>query len=114
MDDASVQGALERQAPALAILDSGWQVRVMIILFHPRSTKPKNRRLPLSVLYLAAVLEARPAHGTVDLHSDGSFTYMPAPDYSGLDTFVYHASDGTANSRSITASLSPSNFSLSR
>ena len=29
----------------------------MILLFHPRSTKPKNRRMPLSVLYLGAVLE---------------------------------------------------------
>ena len=29
----------------------------MIILFHPRAVKPRNRRLPLAVLALAAVLE---------------------------------------------------------
>ena len=38
----------------------------MIILFHPRSTKPKNRRLPLSVLYLGAVLEGREEYEIVD------------------------------------------------
>lgn len=38
----------------------------MIILFHPRSTKPKNRRLPLSVLYLGAVLEGRAEYEIVD------------------------------------------------
>ena len=29
----------------------------MIVLFNPRATRPRNRRLPLSVLALAAVLE---------------------------------------------------------
>jgi len=42
----------------------------MIILFHPRSTKPKNRRLPLSVLYLAAVLEGREEYEIVDGNVD--------------------------------------------
>ena len=31
----------------------------MIILFNPRATKPRNRRFPLSVMALAAVLEGR-------------------------------------------------------
>ena len=57
MGAAAVEGALARQAAAIEFLDSDRQVRGMIILFHPRSTKPKNRRLPLSVLYLGAVLE---------------------------------------------------------
>jgi radical SAM superfamily enzyme YgiQ (UPF0313 family) len=38
----------------------------MILLFHPRSTRPKNRRLPLSVLNLAAVLEDREPYELVD------------------------------------------------
>jgi radical SAM superfamily enzyme YgiQ (UPF0313 family) len=42
----------------------------MIILFHPRSTRPKNRRLPLSVLYLAAVLEGREEYEIVDGNAD--------------------------------------------
>ena len=29
----------------------------MILLYHPKATRPRNRRFPLSVLALAAVLE---------------------------------------------------------
>ena len=42
----------------------------MILLFHPRSTKPKNRRLPLSVLYLGSVLEGREEYQIVDGNAD--------------------------------------------
>ena len=42
----------------------------MIVLCHPRSTKPKNRRLPLSVLYLGAVLEGREDYRIVDGNAD--------------------------------------------
>jgi anaerobic magnesium-protoporphyrin IX monomethyl ester cyclase len=38
----------------------------MIILFHPRATKPRNRRLPLAVLALAAVLEGREEYEIID------------------------------------------------
>ena len=31
----------------------------MILLYHPKATRPRNRRFPLSVLALAAVLEGR-------------------------------------------------------
>jgi len=34
-----------------------------------------------------------PAHGTVALRSDGSFTYTPDPGYSGFDGFAYLVSD---------------------
>jgi VCBS repeat-containing protein len=47
---------------------------------------------------LTAVRDTGPAHGTVDLHADGSFTYTPAANFAGLDIFTYHANDGTANS----------------
>jgi anaerobic magnesium-protoporphyrin IX monomethyl ester cyclase len=65
-----VEGALARQAAAIQFLDSHRQVHVMIVLFHPRSTKPKNRRLPLSVLYLGAVLEGREEYQIVDGNVD--------------------------------------------
>ncbi len=42
----------------------------MIILLHPRSTKPKNRRFPLAVLSLAAVLEGREDYAIVDGNFD--------------------------------------------
>src|SRR5262249_34117892 len=46
----------------------------MIILFNPRSTKPRNRRLPLSVLALGAVLEGREAYEIVDGNLDDNPT----------------------------------------
>jgi radical SAM superfamily enzyme YgiQ (UPF0313 family) len=46
----------------------------MIVLFNPRSTKPRNRRLPLSVLALAAVLEDREEYSIVDGNVDNDPT----------------------------------------
>src|SRR5580658_33569 len=42
----------------------------MIILFNPRATKPRNRRFPLSVLALAAVLEGKEEYEIVDGNAD--------------------------------------------
>lgn len=42
----------------------------MIILFNPRATKPRNRRFPLSVLALAAILEGREDYEIVDGNLD--------------------------------------------
>jgi len=45
-----------------------------------------------------AVVGGGPANGTVTLSSaDGSFTYVPNPDYSGPDSFTYRAVDGAGN-----------------
>src|SRR5207249_1706644 len=38
---------------------------------------------------LAAVLVSGPSHGTLALNADGSFTYTPAADYNGPDSFTY-------------------------
>ncbi|WP_188315810.1 Ig-like domain-containing protein, partial [Chitinophaga agrisoli] len=35
----------------------------------------------------------QPLHGTVVVNADGSFTYTPAPDYNGVDSFVYNVCD---------------------
>jgi Ca2+-binding RTX toxin-like protein len=44
---------------------------------------------------LTAVSDGQPAHGTVVLNADGSFTYTPDKDFAGVDTFNYEADDGT-------------------
>jgi anaerobic magnesium-protoporphyrin IX monomethyl ester cyclase len=46
----------------------------MIILFNPRATRPKNRRFPLSILALAAVLEDREEYRIVDGNLEGDPT----------------------------------------
>ncbi|MGQ0700640.1 MAG: tandem-95 repeat protein [Panacagrimonas sp.] len=47
---------------------------------------------------LTAVLIAAPAHGVLNLNPNGSFTYTPNANFSGMDPFIYRASDGTAQS----------------
>lgn len=42
----------------------------MVILYHPKSTKPRSRRFPLAVLSLAAVLEGRDQYAIVDGNVD--------------------------------------------
>lgn len=42
----------------------------MILLYYPKLTKPKNRRFPLSILALAAVLEGREKYDIVDGNLD--------------------------------------------
>src|SRR5579871_3201410 len=42
----------------------------MIVLYNPKATKPKNRRFPLSILAIAAVLEGREEYAIVDGNLD--------------------------------------------
>ena len=52
-----------------------------------------------------AMVVAPPAHGAVTLHADGSFSYAPAADYNGPDSFTYKANDGSADSNVATVSI---------
>lgn len=54
---------------------------------------------------LTAIKVTDPAHGSVTLGLNGSFTYTPAADYRGTDTFTYQANDGTANSNVATVTV---------
>ena len=49
---------------------------------------------------LTAVLVSGPAHGSLTLNSNGSFSYTPSSGYTGSDGFQYKANDGTSNSLS--------------
>jgi VCBS repeat-containing protein len=54
---------------------------------------------------LTAVLVSGPAHGTLNLNPNGSFTYTPTSAYSGSDTFTYRASDGTTTGNIATVTI---------
>ncbi len=54
---------------------------------------------------LIASLVQGVSHGQLALADDGSFTYVPAPDYFGEDSFSYTASDGTNVSESVVVSI---------
>ena len=54
---------------------------------------------------LAAVLVRQPANGSVILRSNGSYAYTPNRGFSGNDTFVYRASDGTGRGNDATVRI---------
>ena len=54
---------------------------------------------------LTAVLVGGPAHGTFELTADGSFTYAPAANFNGSDSFTYQATDGPAVSNVATVTI---------
>lgn len=54
---------------------------------------------------LAAALVANVQHGTLALQSAGGFTYTPATNYFGPDSFTYTATDGVRTSAPVTVSL---------
>ncbi|MBK9121838.1 MAG: tandem-95 repeat protein [Chloroflexi bacterium] len=60
---------------------------------------------------LSAVLEVGPINGILNLNTDGSFTYTPAANFNGSDTFTYRASDGTllSNVATVTITVNPVN-----
>jgi VCBS repeat-containing protein len=54
---------------------------------------------------VSAVSADGPDHGSLALESDGSFTYVPAPNYNGPDSFSYQASDGDLESGLVTVTI---------
>jgi VCBS repeat-containing protein len=57
---------------------------------------------------LTAQLVVQPTHGTATLNSDGSFTYTPDSGYTGSDSFLYQANDGSLNSNLAKVTISVS------
>ena len=56
-------------------------------------------------LTAAKVLNSGPAHGTLTLNADGSFTYTPDANFNGSDSFTYKASDGSLASSTATVNI---------
>ncbi len=70
----------------------------------------------LSAELLSASVVSGPAHGSLSLGADGSFTYTPAPGYVGADSFAYGVTDTAGDHAtaavSLTVALPPSEPSL--
>ncbi len=56
----------------------------------------------LVVLTTAAV---EPENGTVVLNADGSFSYVPEPNFAGTDSFQYEVSDGNGDTATATVTI---------
>jgi VCBS repeat-containing protein len=57
------------------------------------------------------VVVANVSHGVLVFNDDGSFTYTPAADFAGTDSFTYKVNDGLADSgaATVTITVSPVN-----
>ncbi|MFS0838243.1 Ig-like domain-containing protein [Paenibacillus sp. 1P03SA] len=60
---------------------------------------------------LTYTLKAPASNGAVTLNSDGTFTYVPAPDFNGSDSFVVEVSDSAGGSAvsKVTVAVTPVN-----
>ena len=54
---------------------------------------------------LEVTLVSGPAHGSLDIYPDGSFTYLPDSNWFGIDSFTYQVYDGLDYSSVATATL---------
>ena len=55
--------------------------------------------------YMAAFLVSTPSHGSVNLNTDGSFSYVPDSGFAGTDYFTYLASDFIVDSELATVEI---------
>jgi VCBS repeat-containing protein len=60
---------------------------------------------PAQITYALVGANGGAAHGSVSLNANGGFTYTPAPNFNGTDSFSYRASDGSANSNTAAIAL---------
>ena len=54
---------------------------------------------------LSAQLVSNVSHGALTLNGDGSFSYAPAHDFTGSDSFTYQAYDGSLASNIVTVNI---------
>ncbi|MCK9689636.1 Ig-like domain-containing protein [Scleromatobacter humisilvae] len=57
--------------------------------------------------------DTHPAHGTVVVNADGSYTYTPTTGYSGTDTFSYVVTDASGATSTATVTLTVTPLSVS-
>jgi len=54
---------------------------------------------------LTPAVVSAPSNGTLTLSNDGSFEYVPAPGFTGADSFTYEVSDGNGGTDQATVTL---------
>ena len=72
-------------------------------------TNDTDINTPIDALTILKVTD--PAHGTIELTTNGSFTYTPDPNFCGADSFKYRAYDGVEYSdlATVTFDVTPIN-----
>jgi hypothetical protein len=98
-------GKLPTHNPPIAVNDSYMAV-LNTPLIVPASLGVLQNDTDIDGNPITTILVSQPAHGSVSLNADGSFTYTPATGYVGADSFTYRDTDGTLDSNIATVSLS--------
>src|SRR5262245_45793105 len=55
-----------------------------------------------------------PSYGTLSMHANGSFVYVPSTGFQGTDSFSYRATDGTSVSAPVAVTITVSSNPLGR
>src|SRR5581483_1524619 len=80
------------------------------ILYNYKLVTPllQNDTVPNGV-NVTAVLVGGPQHGALSLNPDGTFSYTPAANFVGTDTFTYRTTDGVnlGNVATVTLNVLP-------
>jgi hypothetical protein len=91
IERGNVSGIPANQAPVLGADGYATSENIVLTVAAPgvlgNDSDPDGDPMALS-------LASPPAHGMLSLQPDGGFTYTPAPNYSGSDSFAYTLSDG--------------------
>jgi hypothetical protein len=61
---------------------------------------------------LTAAINTPPSHGGLLLNPNGGFTFTPSADYTGPDSFTYHANDGSLDSNIVTVTITVNPLTL--
>lgn len=86
-------------------INDGYQTNQGVALTVPATTGVLANDRDVDGDTLSAAVTTNPANGVVAFNSNGSFTYTPRAGFSGIDSFVYLASDGLLNSNLVTVTI---------
>jgi len=106
-DDTVVGGTLRRNRVDFApfVGDDAYTTNEDIALEIPATSGVLSNDHDADGDPLTLELLTEPEHGMLTLNADGSFSYAPELDYSGLDSFIYQLDDGVAVSEPATVSI---------
>jgi VCBS repeat-containing protein len=93
-----------RYDAALAVADSYLVTTSQLLTVNAATGVLNNDQNP-DGLALTVQLVTNVGHGTLNLASDGSFTYQPQAGYTGPDAFQYRVFDTVGNSNTVTVAL---------
>ena len=104
----SGQDVNRRNFLRLETLETRWAMAAVAMndVFHTGIDQPLDVSSPgvlandtgMVGMPMSAQLFSGPAHGDLTFNADGSFSYLPNAGFEGMDSFVYTADDGDANS----------------